>query len=87
MPFLSPTAVHSHDFIHNAAVRAPGMAAADGVGCQRRGMTKHRPDFELNRPGTLIAALPAVLGFVPEKSLVLVSVDRGELGAVMRVDL
>ncbi|OBI40535.1 hypothetical protein A5707_08900 [Mycobacterium kyorinense] len=50
-------------------------------------MTKHRNDFELNRPGALIAALPAVLGFVPEKSLVLVSVDGGELGSVMRVDL
>jgi len=35
----------------------------------------------------LIAALPAVLGFVPEKSLVLVTVDRGEMGCVMRVDL
>ena len=43
-------------------------------------MTKQRRDFELNRPGTVIAALPAVLGFVPEKSLVLLSIDRGELG-------
>jgi hypothetical protein len=50
-------------------------------------MTKHRADFELNRPGALIAALPAVLGFVPEKSLVLVSLDGGQLGSVMRVDL
>lgn len=50
-------------------------------------MTKPHPDFELNRPGALIAALPAVLGFEPEKSLVLVTVDRGEMGAVMRVDL
>jgi hypothetical protein len=50
-------------------------------------MTKHQADFELNRPGALIAALPAVLGFVPEKSLVLVSLDGGELGSVMRVDL
>ena len=50
-------------------------------------MTKHRADFELNRPGALIAALPAVLGFVPEKSLVLVSLDDGELGSVLRVDL
>jgi hypothetical protein len=50
-------------------------------------MTTHRPDFELNRPGALIAALPAVLGFVPENSLVLVSLDGGELGSVMRVDL
>jgi hypothetical protein len=49
--------------------------------------SEHRGDFELNRPGALIAALPAVLGFVPENSLVLVSVDDGELGAVMRVDL
>lgn len=51
------------------------------------GAMTHRGDFELNRPGALIAALPAVLGFVPENSLVLVSVDDGELGAVMRVDL
>jgi hypothetical protein len=50
-------------------------------------MTSQSPDFHLNRPGVLIAALPAVLGFVPEKSLVLVTVDRGELGCVMRVDL
>ncbi|MBP2452933.1 DUF4192 domain-containing protein [Mycolicibacterium lutetiense] len=44
-------------------------------------------DFHLNRPGALIAALPAVLGFVPHKSLVLVTVDRGEMGCVMRADL
>jgi Domain of unknown function (DUF4192) len=50
-------------------------------------MTKQRPDFELNRPASVIAALPAVLGFVPEKSLVLISIDDGELGSVMRVDL
>src|ERR1700684_1363320 len=50
-------------------------------------MTKQRRDFELNRPGAVIAALPAVLGFVPGKSLVLLSIDGGELGSVMRVDL
>ena len=50
-------------------------------------MTTSQSDFQLNRPGALIAALPAVLGFVPEKSLVLVTVDRGEMGCVMRVDL
>jgi hypothetical protein len=50
-------------------------------------MTLQSPDFHLNRPGVLIAALPAVLGFVPEKSLVLITVDRGEMGCVMRVDL
>ncbi|MGY4651925.1 DUF4192 domain-containing protein [Mycobacterium sp. URHB0021] len=49
--------------------------------------TSQTPDFHLNRPGVLIAALPAVLGFVPEKSLVLVTVDRGEMECVMRVDL
>ena len=49
--------------------------------------TSQSPDFHLNRPGVLIAALPAVLGFVPEKSLVLVTVDRGRMGCVMRVDL
>src|SRR6476646_3659304 len=51
------------------------------------GMTQHDRDFALNRPAALIAALPAVLGFVPERSLVLVSVERGQMGAVMRVDL
>ncbi len=51
------------------------------------GMTPHRPEFHLNRPGALIAALPAVLGFVPEKSLVLVSLEDGRMGAVLRVDL
>lgn len=44
-------------------------------------------DFNLNQPATLIAAVPAVLGFVPEKSLVLITLERGELGCVMRVDL
>ena len=50
-------------------------------------MTEQRCDFELNRPGALIAALPAVLGFVPEQSLVLAAIDDGELGPVLRVDL
>lgn len=50
-------------------------------------MTTKQPEFTLNRPGALIAALPAILGFVPEKSLILVSVDGGELGSVLRVDL
>ncbi len=50
-------------------------------------MTTSQSDFQLNRPGALIAALPAVLGFVPEKSLVLVTIDRSEMGCVMRVDL
>lgn len=50
-------------------------------------MTTPREDFELSRPGALITALPAVLGFVPENSLVLVSFGDGELGSVMRVDL
>ncbi len=50
-------------------------------------MTRHDRDFTLNRPGALIAALPAVLGFTPENSLVVVSVESGEMGAVLRVDL
>jgi hypothetical protein len=49
--------------------------------------TFRNADFHINDPGTLIAALPAVLGFVPEKSLVLVTFDRGEMGCVMRIDL
>ena len=50
-------------------------------------MTTHHSEFRFNRPGALIAALPAVLGFVPEKSLVLVSLEEGRMGAVMRADL
>lgn len=50
-------------------------------------MTPHPPEFHLNRPGALIAALPAVLGFVPEKSLVLVALEDGRMGAVLRADL
>lgn len=50
-------------------------------------MTAYRSEFRLTRPGALIAALPAVLGFVPEKSLVLVSIEHGDLGMVMRADL
>jgi hypothetical protein len=41
----------------------------------------------LDHPGKLIAALPAMLGFVPEKSLVLVTMDRGGLGCAMRIDI
>jgi hypothetical protein len=51
------------------------------------GMTTHEPDYRFTRPGALIAALPAVLGFAPERSLVLVSLEHGEMGAVMRLDL
>lgn len=61
-------------------------AAVDNVG----GMTAEHttpPGFSFTSPGALIAALPAVLGFVPEKSLVLVSVEAGLMGAVMRADL
>lgn len=47
----------------------------------------HTPQFHINRPGALIAALPAVLGFVPEKSLVLVSLEEGRMGSVLRADL
>lgn len=49
--------------------------------------TSRFSDHTLDRPGTLIAALPAVLGFVPEQSLVLLTVDGGELGCVLRIDL
>jgi hypothetical protein len=80
----------------HAQSRIGAQCAASGVGVVDKvtvpvasvvAMTKQRSDFELNRPGAVIAALPAVLGFVPEKSLVLLSIDGGELGSVMRVDL
>lgn len=47
----------------------------------------HHPESSLTCPGALIAALPAVLGFVPVTSLVLVTAADGELGAVLRADL
>jgi hypothetical protein len=50
-------------------------------------MTTHEREYRFSRPGALIAALPAVLGFVPERSLVLVSLEHGDMGAVMRADL
>ncbi|MGE2734131.1 DUF4192 domain-containing protein [Mycolicibacterium vaccae] len=49
--------------------------------------TSSRSDCPIDRPGVLIAALPAVLGFVPEQSLVLVTVSDGDMGAVLRADL
>lgn len=49
-------------------------------------MTTHR-EYRATNPGALIAALPAVLGFVPEKSMVLVGLEEGRMGGVMRVDL
>lgn len=50
-------------------------------------MSRPQADFRFDRPGALIAALPAVLGFVPVKSLVMVSLEGREMGAVMRADL
>jgi hypothetical protein len=44
-------------------------------------------DYSLTHPGELIAAVPAMLGFVPEKSLVLVTIEHGCLGCAMRADL
>ncbi|ALR12291.1 hypothetical protein MYCSP_13690 [Mycobacteroides saopaulense] len=46
-----------------------------------------RPDFRLNRPSALIAALPAMLGFVPEDSLVIVTLANGLVEAILRRDL
>ncbi len=51
------------------------------------GMTQQPRGFDIGRPASLIAALPAVLGFVPEHSLTIVTLDGGEMGCVMRVDL
>ncbi|WP_395306975.1 DUF4192 domain-containing protein [Mycobacterium sp. AMU20-3851] len=54
-------------------------------------MTTQPRGLDIGRPASLIAALPAVLGFVPEHSLAVVTLDSlgsgAELGAVMRVDL
>ncbi|MGH3723622.1 MAG: DUF4192 domain-containing protein [Mycobacterium sp.] len=45
------------------------------------------PDFRLNRPAALIAALPAMLGFIPERSLVVVTLAEGLVEAILRRDL
>ncbi|KAA0100960.1 DUF4192 domain-containing protein [Mycolicibacterium sp. P1-18] len=44
-------------------------------------------DFHPTKPAALLAAIPALLGFVPEVSLVLVTFEDDEVGCVMRVDL
>lgn len=49
--------------------------------------TPGRPDFRLNRPSALIAALPAMLGFIPEDSLVVVTLADGLIEAILRRDL
>lgn len=43
--------------------------------------------IRLDNPGDTIAAIPAVLGFVPQSSLVIVSLEQNRIGAVLRVDL
>lgn len=61
-----------------------------GVGTVRPMTTHHeqsRDHVRVGGPGALIAALPAILGFVPEKSLVLVALEDGRMEAVMRADL
>lgn len=47
------------------------------------------PKLRLSGPGSLVAALPHLLGFPPEQSLVMVGLRgaRGRLGITMRVDL
>ena len=49
--------------------------------------TSNTGDFHDEQPGSLIAALPAALGFAPESSLVLVTLDNGAMDCVMRADL
>ncbi|MDA2891323.1 DUF4192 domain-containing protein [Mycolicibacterium sp. BiH015] len=47
----------------------------------------NHPESSVDCPGALIAALPAVLGFVPRSSVVLVTAAHGEMGAVLRGNL
>src|SRR3954471_19256361 len=83
----APASIPSSEFIPNPGLIGPRRSGLVGSDWDCRAMTTHEPDYRFTRPGALIAALPAVLGFVPEKSLVLVSLEDGEMGAVMRVDL
>ena len=82
-----PAAIPRSDFIPSRTLVGVRRAGLVGAGCDCRAMTTHEPDYRFTRPGALIAALPAVLGFVPEKSLVLVALEDRDMGAVMRVDL
>jgi hypothetical protein len=79
--------MHSRHFIHSLGLRALPADPGDGADCHRSDMTRHHRDFTLTHPGALIAAIPAVLGFRPENSLVLVSIEAGQMGAVLRADL
>ncbi|MEV4314618.1 DUF4192 domain-containing protein [Actinocrispum sp. NPDC049592] len=52
--------------------------------------TKQRPRVQIKTPGELIAAVPHLLGFVPEESLVICSHRSpltGELGICVRTDI
>jgi hypothetical protein len=76
------------DFIHSASPHTFIASGIDGGCCHVQRMTTSSPDgLHDRRPGSIIAALPAVLGFVPENSLVLTTLEDGVLGTVMRVDL
>ncbi|PZU01707.1 MAG: hypothetical protein DI630_11180 [Gordonia sp. (in: high G+C Gram-positive bacteria)] len=52
-------------------------------------MTSDSYATSVSGPGALITAIPALLGFIPERSLVLITLDGdgGEIGTTMRHDL
>ena len=52
-------------------------------------MTSDSNTTSVSGPGALITAIPALLGFIPERSLVLITLDGegGEIGTTMRHDL
>lgn len=75
--------MHAQTGHRGAAGKFDVTVVADNVSAMRT----EPHEFRLTRPGALIAALPAILGFVPEKSLVLVTLEDGRIGAVMRADL
>src|SRR5690349_21669379 len=52
--------------------------------------TKQRPRVQIKTPGELIAAVPHLLGFVPEESVVICThrgLHTGELGICVRTDI
>lgn len=44
-------------------------------------------DFTISSPQSLVAMIPAILGFLPQQSLVVATVAGRQLGVTMRVDL
>lgn len=73
----------------NRAFRPGGPPCGCLLRGDDQGMTSDNYATSVSGPAALITAIPALLGFVPERSLVLItfSGDGDEIGTTMRHDL